>query len=111
MDKITNVKIEVFIPTDYVDGLRYALAAIGVGKIGNYDHCCSITDVRGYWRPLLGASPFSGEINRVEEGTECKVEVNCPRELVKEALQKIREVHPYEEPVINIIPLINNLFD
>jgi hypothetical protein len=39
------------------------------------------------------------------------VEVNCARELVKDALKAIRAVHPYEEPVINIILLANRLFE
>jgi len=29
---------------------------------------------------------------------------------VKEAMQVIRRVHPYEEPLINVIPLANHLF-
>jgi hypothetical protein len=43
--------------------------------------------------------------------TEAKVEVNCKRELVNEAMRVIRRVHPYEEPLVNIIPLANHLFD
>ncbi len=111
MNEFTHVKIEIFIPRDYVDRLREALASVGVGRIGNYDHCCSITEVRGYWRPLTGAHPFMGELHQVEEGAECKVEANCQRELVKEVIAAIKKVHPYEEPVINIIPLVNNLFE
>jgi len=42
---------------------------------------------------------------------EYKVEVNCKRELVNEALKVIRSVHPYEEPLVNIIPLANHLFE
>jgi len=111
MDAFTTVKIEIFIPADYVDRLREAVAAAGAGKIGNYDHCSSISDVRGYWRPLTGANPFLGELEKVEKGTECKVEVNCEREFVKAVLAAIKQVHPYEEPVINLIPLVNHLFE
>lgn len=111
MNDFQSVKIEIFIPPEYIDSLRNALAAVGAGKIGNYDHCCSITEVRGYWRPLKGAQPFLGEVDQVEEGVECKVEVNCSRELVKDAIVIIKHVHPYEQPVINIIPLINNQFE
>jgi hypothetical protein len=42
---------------------------------------------------------------------EYKVEVSCKRELVKDALKVIRKTHPYEEALINIIPLANHLFD
>ena len=29
-------------------------------KSGNYDNVISITNVRGYWRPLEGSNPFIG---------------------------------------------------
>jgi hypothetical protein len=110
MNDITHFKLEIFIPADRVDALREALGRVGAGQIGNYDRCCSVMEVRGYWRPLEGAKPFQGEVGQVETGTECKVEVNCPRELVRETIKAIRAVHPYEEPVINILPLANHLF-
>jgi hypothetical protein len=30
---------------------------------------------------------------------------------VKEAIEVIKRVHPYEEPLINVIPLVNHIFD
>lgn len=110
MDEITEFKLEIFIPADCLEALRAALAEVGAGQIGKYDHCCSISQVRGYWRPLEGAKPFQGQIGTVETGEECKVEVNCRRELVPEALKAIRAVHPYEEPLINLVPLANSWF-
>ncbi len=103
-------KLEIFIPADYVDALREALGRVGAGQVGNYDQCCSLMEVRGYWRPLAGANPFQGEIGKIETGSECKVEVNCARDQVPAALRAIRAIHPYEEPVINILPLANHLF-
>jgi len=103
---ITDVKIEIFIPESYVPALRDELGRVGAGHIGAYDHCVSVSDVRGYWRPLEGASPFLGEVGEISEGGECKVEVNCKLEIVEAALAVIRRIHPYEEPVINIIPLL-----
>jgi hypothetical protein len=46
----------------------------------------------------------------VSEGTEYKMEINCRRELVEEAIRIIKSNHPYEEPLINVIPLANHLF-
>jgi hypothetical protein len=71
----------------------------------------AISTVQGYFRPLEGANPFRGEIGRIQETTEAKVEVNCKRELVNEAINIIRRVHPYEEPLVNVIPLVNHLFE
>lgn len=110
MIEFPTVKIELFIPEQYIETLRDELHRVNVGRIGNYDHCLSITTVRGYWRPLAGSSPYEGEIGQISEGTECKVEVNCQTAHVDAALEVIRRIHPYDEPLINIIPLVNHLF-
>ena len=111
MENFTDVKLEIFVPQEYALKIRDHLAEIGVGRIGDYDHCVAITAVQGYFRPLPGANPFDGEIGRIQETKEAKIEVNCKRELVNEAINIIRRVHPYEEPLVNIIPLANHLFD
>ena len=111
MTAIYDYKIEVFIPEELVFRLRDELAGIGVGVIGNYDHCIAFSLVRGTWRPLEGSNPYNGTIGEISEGTEAKVEVNCKKELVREAVQIIRRVHPYDEPLINVIPLANHLFE
>ncbi len=110
MESFTHVKIEVFVPQEHALAVRDELARAGVGIIGNYDHCVSLTAVRGFFRPLPGANPAEGEVGQINEVAEYKLEVTCPRERVPEALRAIRRVHPYEEPVINIIPLANHLF-
>ncbi|HEY2980134.1 MAG TPA: hypothetical protein VGJ22_03050 [Anaerolineales bacterium] len=106
-----DIKIEVFIPAAYSARLLDALSKVDVGHIGNYDHCASVTDVRGFWRPLDGADPFDGVVGQLSEAAEHKVEVNCRQENVRAALNVIRNVHPYEQPVVNVIPLANALFD
>jgi hypothetical protein len=111
MQDFSDVKIEIFIPEEYIETLRDELGKINVGRIGNYDHCLSITQVRGYWRPLAGAEPYQGQVGQISEGYECKVEVNCKRESVPAALQVIKQIHPYDEPLINIVPLVNHYFD
>jgi hypothetical protein len=44
-------------------------------------------------------------------GEECRLEMNCARDLVPAALEVVRRVHPYETPLVNIVPLLNHLFD
>jgi hypothetical protein len=67
--------------------------------------------VQGYYRPLEGANPFEGKIGEISESLEYKIEVNCKRELVNEAIKVTKSIHPYEEPLINIFPLANHLFE
>lgn len=111
MKDFTTVKLEIFAPQEYALKIRDELAKVGVGRVGNYDHCVAIYPVQGYFRPLPGADPFEGEIGKISETVEHKIEVNCERGLVEQALRVIRSVHPYEEPVVNVIPLANHLFD
>jgi hypothetical protein len=110
MEQFTYVKLEIFVPKEYALKIRDELAKIGVGRIGSYDHCVAISPVQGYYRPLPGAEPFEGQIGKVNEVAEYKVEVNCERALVDQAIKVIRSVHPYEEPLVNVIPLANHLF-
>ena len=111
MEDFTDVKLEIFVPREYAFKIRDELANIGVGRIGDYDHCVAMLPVHGFFRPLPGANPFDGEIGEIKEVEEYKVEVNCKRELVNEAMKVIRSIHPYEEPLVNVIPLANRLFD
>ena len=111
MENFTDVKLEIFVPQEYALKIQDQLAKIGVGRIRDYDHCVAIYTVQGYFRPSQGASPFQGEIGKIQETTEAKVEVNCKREWVNEAINIIRRVHPYEEPLVYVIPLANHLFE
>ena len=101
------VKIEIFAPPESVAPLLEALNAVGAGRVGNYDHCVSVSQVTGYWRPLPGAQPYEGVVGELSEGRECKVELCCPRTLAADAVRAIRAVHPYEEPVINVLQLLS----
>jgi hypothetical protein len=59
---------------------------------------------------LAGTDPYLGEEGRLSTEPELKVEVTCRREQVDKTLAAIRAVHPYEEPVINVIPLYRTSF-
>jgi hypothetical protein len=111
MQNFTDVKLEIFAPQDHAMKIADALSQIGVGVIGSYDHCVALTPVRGFFRPMEGANPFEGTVGEINEVAEYKLEVNCRRELVKNAIEVIKRVHPYEEPLINVIPLANHVFD
>ena len=100
------VKLEIFIPCAYLETLRGALQSAGAGSLGHYDSAMSYSAVKGCWRPLPGASPFDGEIGVLTEADEYKVEVCCRMEVLNQTVLAVRAVHPYETPVINIIPLV-----
>lgn len=104
---IKKVKIIVTIPVENTDEVRKAIWNEGAGVIGNYTHCSMSTKCIGTFKPTDKANPYIGEINNLEFVEEEKLEVICDVSLVKNVISKLREVHPYEEPAIDIIPLID----
>ena len=104
---IKKVKIIVTVPVQNVNEVRNAICNEGAGIIGNYTHCSMTTKCTGTFIPNNNANPYIGEKNKLEFVEEEKLEVVCKVEIVKKVLKKLREVHPYEEPGLYIIPLIN----
>ena len=98
-------KLEIFIPETHFEDLKKALQGVDAGHIGNYDCCLSYSRVIGTWRPLAGTDPFIGEEGIISEEEELKVEVTVNGNRLDETIAAIKEVHPYEEPVINVIEL------
>lgn len=105
MKENKNVKIILTIPEGQADMIRSVMAEIGLGKIGNYDFCSFSSKGLGRFRPLKGAKPSVGNINQIEEVIEERIEVICPRKILKTALETIKKAHPYEEPAIDVYPL------
>lgn len=104
---IKRVKIITTIPTENTESVRNAICDEGAGVIGNYTHCTMSTKCIGTFKPNDEANPYIGEKNKLEFVEEDKLEVVCPVEKVKDVISKLREAHPYEEPAIDIIPLID----
>ena len=107
---INRVKIAVTIPIDNVNEVREAICKAGAGIIGNYTNCSTSTRSVGTFKPNDEANPYIGKINNLEFVEEEKLEVVCNVDKVKNVIARLREVHPYEEPAIDIIPLIDEDF-
>ena len=107
---INKVKIIVSVPTKNVEQVRDVICDAGAGVIGNYTHCSMSTKCIGTFKPNEKANPFIGKSNQLEFVQEEKLEVICDVGKVKEVLTKLRSVHPYEEPGIDIIPLLDESY-
>lgn len=105
--EINRVKIVVTVPLENVDEVREAICKEGAGVIGNYTDCSMSTKCIGTSRPNEKANPYIGETGNLERIEEEKLEVVCDSKKVKNVLKSLREIHPYEEPAIDIIPLID----
>ena len=98
-------KMEIFVPESHLDAVRQALVSADAGHIGKYDCCMSYSRVTGCWRPLEGTNPYIGETGELCEQPELKIEVTVTEPCLMRTLKAVKAVHPYEEPVINVIPL------
>ncbi len=101
------VKIVVFVPGSHAEIVRKAFAESGAGHIGNYDSCSFSGKGTGRFRGLEGTDPFIGESGNPEVVEEEKIEVICPFENKDMVVRAALKAHPYEEPAIDIYPLLN----
>ena len=96
-------KLEIFLPPTHLEVVQKALQEVDAGHIGNYDSCMSVSPVTGYWRPLDGCDPYIGTNGEISCEPELKVEVTVYTENVDKTIEAVKKVHPYEEPVINVV--------
>jgi hypothetical protein len=102
------VKIVVTVPADHADKLREAIGAAGGGSIdGNYSFCSFTVMGTGRFKPNEQAHPFVGEIGKLNEVEEERVEITCNKEDAARIVKTIRDNHPYEEPVIDVYQLLS----
>lgn len=104
---INRVKIFVTIPLDSVKKVREAICNAGTGIIGEYSFCSSSTKSIGTFIPSESANPYIGKQNKLEFVEEEKLEVVCDVKKVKNVIKELRKAHPYEEPTIDIVSLID----
>ena len=104
---VNRVKINVTVPIKNLEEVRNAICETGAGIIGNYTYCSMSTKCIGTFKPNDNANPYIGENNKLEFVEEEKLEVVCDVNNVKKVISKLREVHPYEEPAIDIVPLLD----
>ena len=101
------MKIIVTAPAENANEIKKVLGDAGAGVIGNYSHCSISEKIIGTFKGNDNANPYIGEKNKLEIVQEEKIEVQCDISIVKTVLKKLREIHPYEEPAIDIVPLLD----
>ena len=104
-------KLSVYCPKPFVDKVKKALFNSGAGRVGEfYDRCSFITKGLGSFRPLGGATPFSGDIDKESLVEEDKVEVIFYSYLKPKILFALQEAHPYEEVAYTCSEMDNSSF-
>lgn len=102
-----RVQITTTVPQKNADELRQALGKAGAGVLGDYSFCSFSINGKGRFKPSENADPHIGEANKLEVVEEEQISVNCDLMDAKQIVAALRQAHPYEEPLIDIVPLID----
>lgn len=102
-----RIQIVVGVPHTHLYQLLDAMAAAGAGRLGEYTHCSYTSDGIGRFKPSAVANPALGAKEQLNEVPEVRVETICDREKVKQVVAAIRAAHPYEEPMLYLLPLLS----
>jgi len=100
------VKVVVFCPIEAVERVRNGLAAVGAGRIGNYEQCSFEIEGFGTFRGNERSRPAIGSAGHLERVGEVRLEMVCSESSLPRAVEIVRELHPYEEPAMEIYRLL-----
>ena len=100
-------KLVTFVPYGHEDAVREAICRAGAGWIGNYSYCTFQAAGTGTFYPLEGASPFLGEVGKLEKAEEYRLETIFKESQREAVLNALFGAHPYEEVAYDIYPLAN----
>lgn len=104
---VKKIKIVVAVPEENVDEVRNAMCSAGAGVIGEYSFCSMATKILGTFIASENSNPYCGDKNGLQKYEEIKLESVCTVDNIKNVVSAIKSVHPYEEPGIDIYPLID----
>jgi hypothetical protein len=100
------IKIVTFVPVADAEKVRTAMGDAGAGRLGNYTHASFSVKGVGRFLPGEGAHPAIGEVGKLEEVEEERIEMICQKDRVKEVVAAIKRIHPYEEVPLEIYELV-----
>jgi hypothetical protein len=95
-------KICVSLPEEFLERMMDPINDNMESVYPGYDRAFMYSRVKGTWRPLNGSKPFKGKINEIETVDEIKLEFLVAEKDLKNVLKVIKEIHPYEEPAIDV---------
>lgn len=92
MATIQRFKLVFFVPTTALTVCKKAIFDAGAGRYPNYAECCFQTPGTGQFRPVDAAKPNIGEVGKLEEVDEVRVETVCNgREMAQKAVEALKK--------------------
>ena len=100
-------KLVVFVPDADLPAVLNAVYEAGAGRIEAYEHCSFRVGGTGTFRPLNGANPVVGAVDRDEQVGEQRLEVLLPTYLESAVVSAMQRAHAYEVPAYDLYALNN----
>jgi len=106
--QIDYYKISVFTPKPDAEKLIKVINDTNKTRLGNYYDVSYLSEGIGRFTPDNNATPTIGNRNSPEKVEEIKIEVVAEQRYLANILKSVKDNHPYEEPVIDIVKLDNS---
>lgn len=90
-------KLVFTVPLADADRVRHAIGEAGAGKSEKYSFSSFSTRGTGRFLPEAGANPAIGEVGKMEEVEEERVECQVEESRIRDVIAALRKAHPYEE--------------
>ncbi len=100
-------KLITYIPNSHVETVKAALFNAGAGHFDGYSHCSWQVQGMGQFKPLQGANPAIGDIDKIEYVNEWRVEVIVPDDLLTKVMHAYKAAHPYEVPAYEVYQMVD----
>ncbi|MDH5560763.1 MAG: hypothetical protein OEY59_07895 [Deltaproteobacteria bacterium] len=100
------VKITILAPINATESILKTLRDSGCGKTAQYDSWSVTSTAVERYRPLNDAKPYIGVTGSLTAGICHKIEVQCRESQWPEIVEKIKKIHPYEKPAIEVVSLL-----
>ena len=108
---MTGYKVILYGPEEALQSILQGLASLGLGRIGNYDSWSVTSPVTERYRPLAGSLAQRGQTGALEEAPSFRIELQCRKDELEKMIEKIKELHPYETPAIEVLELFYPTFE
>lgn len=100
-------KFIAYIPEPDLEKVKTALFNAGAGRLGGYSHCSWQVLGVGQFKPLKGANPAIGQIDKIEFVPEWRVETVVGRDDLPRVIQAYKTAHPYEVPAYDVFEMVD----
>lgn len=104
----TLSKLVVYVPSEHIDALDKALFTKGAGGIGDYTECSFRAKGEGTFKANEQAKPVIGKKGKRAFVNEIRAEYLVRNTDLREIVNAMHIVHPYEQVAYDIIAIENN---